>query len=300
MKTIRLNDLLTAPLLCLVVALTVAGPACSQASSLLWKIEGNGLAEPSWLYGTQHLMCGEDFVIPDYAVQRLKSSGALVLEIDLSDPAVQQRMMQLSRLPEGKRISESIQDEETRADIEEFLTLHFGAGLEQFGGMRPFMLATMAITAVAECEQAVESHDLHLVQEAMKLGTDVRALETVEFQFSLFDEIPLDDQVQELISIVQDPATERDKFRSMTELYRRQDIAGLYRLIGEDEFMQAHSELLIDERNRTWIPAMEEMSREKSMFYAVGAGHLPGDSGVINLLREAGYTLTPVSANKQL
>lgn len=296
MRANRSRKALAASLLCLVVSCTVAGPAFSQASSLLWKIEGNGLSEPSWLYGTQHLMCGEDFIIPEDALERLKTSDGLVLEIDLSDPAIQQQMMQLSQLPEGKRISESIDDDETRNEVEAFLTRHFGAGLEQFGGMRPIMLMTMATTAVAECEQAITSHDIHLMQEAKKLGTEIRALETVEFQFSLFDKIPLDHQVQELVSIVQDPAAERDKFRHMTELYRRQDIGGLYRLISEDEFMQAHNDLLIDERNRTWIPSMEEMSGEKSMFYAVGAGHLPGDMGVINLLREAGFTLTPVLA----
>ena len=296
MRKSRVKQFLTAPLLCFLASFSASGPAFSEEASLLWKIEGNGLDEPSWLYGTQHLMCGEDFIVPDHALERLKSSDGLVLEIDLSDPAIQQQMMQLSRLPDGKRISESIHDEDTRADVEEFLTLHFGAGLEQFGGMQPIMLTTMALTAIVECEQPIKSHDIHLMQKAMGFGTDITALETVEFQFSLFDRIPLGEQVQELVSLVRNPAEERDQFRSMTELYRSQDIGGLHQLITEDEFMRAHGELLIDQRNRTWIPAMEEMSRGKSMFYAVGAGHLPGESGVINLLREAGYTVTPAKA----
>lgn len=295
--TSRLKKFLTTSMLCFVVFITVAGPAVSHENSLLWKIEGNGLAEPSWLFGTQHVMCGEDFMVLDHALERLKSSDGLVLEIDLSDPAVQQQMMQLSRLPEGKGIPENIHDGEARSDVEDFFTLHFGAGLDRFGDTQPIMLMTMAITAIAECEEPIKSHDIHLMQEASKLGTDITALETVEFQFSLFDKIPIGQQVQELVSMVQDPATERDKFRSMTELYRRQDIDGLYQMIREDQFMQANDELLIDERNRAWIPGIEEMSRGKSMFYAVGAGHLPGENGVINLLRAAGYTLTPVSAD---
>lgn len=296
MKKSRLEQFPTTALLWFVVSFTVAGPALSQEASLLWKIEGNGLEEPSWLYGTQHLMCGEDFLVSEQALERLEASDGLVLEIDLSDPAIQQQMMQLSRLPKGKRISQSIHDEATHTAVEEFLTLHFGAGLEQFGSIQPIMLTTMATTAIAECEQPIKSHDIHLVKEATGFGTDITALETVEFQFSLFDRIPLGQQVEELVSIVQDPVAERNKFRRMTELYRRQDIGGLYQMIMEDEFMRANGELLIDQRNRTWIPAMEEMSRDKSMFYAVGAGHLPGENGVINLLRKAGYTLTPTEA----
>lgn len=295
MKTRRIKQFLTASLLFLVASFTAAGAAISAEASLLWKIEGNGLAKPSWLYGTQHVMCGEDFVVPEYALERLKSSDGLVLEIDLSDPNIQQQMMQLSRLPEGKRIAEYIHDDAVRNNVEQFLNDHLGAGLEQFGGIRPLTLMTMALASIAECEQPMQSHDIRLTQEAMQFEIAIDGLETVEFQFSLFDKIPLDRRVDELVvSIALDPEAGRQQLRTMTELYRRQDIDGLYQVIMEDEFMRANSELLIDHRNRTWIPAMEDMSRDNSMFYAVGAGHLPGESGVINLLRMAGYTLTPV------
>lgn len=296
MMNYRLKHALAASLLCFVVSFTLAGAAFCQESSLLWKIDGNGLAEPSWLYGTHHLMCGEDFAVSDEALDRLKASDALVLEIDLSDPAARQKMMKLSRLPDGKRIGEYIDDDAVRTDVEHFFDRHFGAGLDRFGSMQPLMLTTMALTALADCKQPIQSHDIHLMQEATRLGTEIEALETVEFQFSLFDEIPLERQVGELVAIVRDPATGRDEFRSMTERYLRQDIDGLYNLMSENEFWQAYGGLLVDERNQAWIPAMERISNNRSVFYAVGAGHLSGDKGVINLLREAGYTMTPVRA----
>ncbi|QOC23223.1 TraB/GumN family protein [Wenzhouxiangella sp. AB-CW3] len=290
---------LTAWLLYGLFSTAVAVPALAQDASLLWKIEGENLAGTSWLYGTHHLMCGEDFLVPDEAVESLQASDALALEIDMSDSAVQQQMMQLAQLPEGKNIADYIDSEEARETVDDFLSSHFGAGLDHFGNMQPILLATMAITAIAECEQALQSHDLHLMQKAMAQGINIKALETVEFQFGLFDDIPLDQQVEELVSVILDPEAGREEFRHMSRLYVDQDIEGIYQLINDDEFWQEYGDVLLDKRNQAWIPVMEEKSGAGSVFYAVGAGHLSGEKGVINLLREAGYTVTPVTTTGQ-
>ena len=58
--------------------------------------------------------------------------------------------------------------------------------------------------------------------------------------------------------------------------------------------MAPYEELLLVRRNENWIPVMERIMREGSAFFAVGAGHLGGPKGVVNLLRQAGYTVEPV------
>ncbi len=267
--------------------------ANAQESSLLWKIEGNGLSEPSWLYGTMHLMCGEDFAISDHVVSYLESSDALALEIDLSDSEVQQQMMHLMRLPEGKNISSYI-PEDKREDIDRFFTSNFGSGLDMLGEMKPLTLTSMSITAIVQCEQAFQSYDMYLMQKASEHGLEITALETVEFQFGLFDEIPLEDQVFELVKMIMDPESGRQEFQEMTRLYLSEDIEGMYQLIIDDEFWDAYRELLLYERNRAWIPQIAELSAEKTVLYAVGAGHLAGEYGVINLLRNEGFTVTAV------
>ncbi len=265
----------------------------AQETSLLWKIEGNGLESPSYLYGTMHLICGEDFVMAPEVTGALKQSSRLALEIDISDPEIMQKMMQLSVNPDGSNIKEYIR-EENREQVDAFFTTNYGAGLEQLGTMRPIALTSMVLMALLECEDEIQSYDGYLMTLAKKHEIEVSALETVEFQYGLFDEIPLDDQVDELVRIIIDPEEGRDEFRKMVETYLSQDIYTMYALVTEDEFWETYRDLLLYERNRAWIPEIARMSAEETVFYAVGAGHLAGDYGVINLLRNEGYTLTPV------
>ena len=82
---------------------------------------------------------------------------------------------------------------------------------------------------------------------------------------------------------------------NMAQIYISEDIEALYGYM--DEYMNHDVELMakfLDERNNNWIPEIAKMSKDVSTFYGVGAGHLGGKQGVINLLKKAGYTVTPI------
>jgi len=85
------------------------------------------------------------------------------------------------------------------------------------------------------------------------------------------------------------------EFADMISLYEAKDLQGMEmkmrEMFGDDRIFQ---EILVDRRNREWIPVMERMMREKPTFFAVGAGHLGGASGVIALLRRRGYRVEAV------
>jgi uncharacterized protein YbaP (TraB family) len=87
----------------------------------------------------------------------------------------------------------------------------------------------------------------------------------------------------------------------MTDVYKSQDINAMVTMISDDESgMGDFDELLVDMRNKNWIPIMEEKMKAGPVFFAVGAGHLAGKNGVIPLLMRAGYTLTPVKSSAQV
>ncbi|MBK6949221.1 MAG: TraB/GumN family protein [Haliscomenobacter sp.] len=77
-------------------------------------------------------------------------------------------------------------------------------------------------------------------------------------------------------------------------MYKNQDIEGMQGMLGADKEIAAFENLLLVNRNRKWIPIMEKMMSEKPTFFAVGAGHLGGPQGVVQLLRDSGYSLTPL------
>ncbi len=80
----------------------------------------------------------------------------------------------------------------------------------------------------------------------------------------------------------------------MVKAYTAEDINQLYEVIAENEMMGNFNELMLDNRNRNWIPVMEKNMKENQVFFAVGSGHLGGENGVINLLRTQGYELKPI------
>jgi uncharacterized protein len=89
----------------------------------------------------------------------------------------------------------------------------------------------------------------------------------------------------------------RQEFSKMVELYKQQNLQGLYAMTLKSEFeLENQQELLLNQRNRRWIPLLEGQMAEKPTFVAVGAAHLAGEQGVIALLRKQGYTLTPILA----
>lgn len=277
----------------LLVTFGIAGQLAAQENSLLWSIEGPGIKETSYLYGTMHILCSEYLDIPESVSSALQSTDLLALELDMTDPQMASQMMMLGMLPDGKTIMGYMNDDDTEL-LDAFLRQHYGAGLDQMGTMKPFMLSSMALLPLISCEGEQESVDGFLMMKALANNIPVTGLETVAFQTGLFDDIPLQDQVNELIELVRDTDAGMEEFQRLSRLYASQNIRGMYELITEDDFWQNYKDVLLDSRNKAWIPVIEELAREQRIFIGVGAGHLAGETGVINLLRERGFSVNPV------
>ena len=153
------------------------------------------------------------------------------------------------------------------------------------------MVETLILPSFIEGTPA--SYELTFVQRAKGQKKEILGLETVEFQTSLFDEIPYEDQAEDLVEMLSDRSAMESIFEQMIKVYKEEDIEGLYNA-SADYFNAQELEVLLHKRNRDWIPKMGEMAKDKSTFFAVGAGHLGGDDGVISLLKKAGYKVKPV------
>ena len=124
-------------------------------------------------------------------------------------------------------------------------------------------------------------------------------LETIEYQLSAIDSIPYDQQAQMLIESLRDKKKGADQLKLMVEMYTLQEIERMYSELGEDAAgSEEFEQILLTNRNKNWIPIIANMASEKPTLFAVGAGHLGGPQGVITLLKNQGYTLTPLSQVK--
>jgi uncharacterized protein YbaP (TraB family) len=133
------------------------------------------------------------------------------------------------------------------------------------------------------------------VELAGKQQSEVIGLETVEEQMALFDSIPYKDQAKMIMDMINNLPAARKEFKDLVNLYKSEKINELYTMTTNSNFdLSGSEELLLQDRNKKWIARIKSEIAEKPTFFAVGAAHLGGESGVIALLRKAGYKARPV------
>lgn len=275
----------------LVILLIWAGTATAQKSSLLWKISGNGLEKESYLFGTIHIICKEDFLMDERITSAFDQTEQLIMELDMSDPQLQSKMQQVSLNPGMKNLQNEL-DESTAKALDEFLIKSYGAGLAQLGILKPFVLSSMVLLKVLPCTE-VESYEGFFTSRASASGKPVAGLETVDFQVGIFDQIPQEIQLEELGKLITGDSSKQDLEKLMAT-YRLEDLDAMYEVMNSSGMVADYRVLMLDDRNKTWVPKIEEAMQSKSVFVAVGAGHLGGEFGVIALLKKAGYTVDPI------
>jgi len=262
-----------------------------EEKSLLWKISGNGLKESSYLFGTIHMICKDQFYMDERIEKALASSKVLAMELNMADPNLMAEMQQLSVNPGFANIKGEFSAEQAAA-LDKFLTDSYGAGLDQLGVLKPMVLSSMVLIKMLPCTEQI-SYEMFFTEKAKSQEIPVKGLETVAFQMGIFDEIPKKLQIDELGKMVTDPEG-MEEFDKLVGAYLEQDIDKLFGLIAENEMFQDYGDLLLENRNKNWIPKIEEMVKTQSTFIAVGSGHLGSETGVIQLLRDAGYTVEAV------
>ncbi|MFY7838819.1 MAG: TraB/GumN family protein [Lacibacter sp.] len=261
-------------------------------SSLLWEITGKDLKSPSYLFGTVHIICKEDYFMPAVVQEKFTNAEQVFLELDMDDPAMMMKMMTLLQLPKGQTIKQLFGDSAFAAFDKKYQKIT-GMSALMFNTFKPFMLMTMLSEKSLNCKTR-ESYEQTFIAIATKNGKDIKGLETLEDQVAVFDAIPDSVEVANLQSMIDDFDKNIEEFKKLIAVYKSQNVEAIYDLTkNSKDLMDAENELLV-KRNSKWIPVMQKNMESKSCFFAVGAAHLGGNIGVINLLRKQGYTVTPV------
>ena len=137
-----------------------------------------------------------------------------------------------------------------------------------------------------------------MIMQQLRSGSEkkpVNGLETAAFQAGLFDSIPYEQQAKELVNYIDSADENKKATRQLAELYVHQDLDSIGQLSDKDDpGMSGYMDLLLYNRNRKWARELDTLLHGKSLLIAVGAAHLPGKEGVIELLRREGYTVDPV------
>jgi len=280
--------------LCIALAFlgTFGLTAQDQEKSLLWEVSGNGLEKSSYIFGTIHATC--DATLDDKTKKALDETSLVVMELDMDDPGLQAAMMQGMQMKDGKTIADMTTDEEY-ALLSDFFKEQAGIPLASLGGMKPFILSSLLLPKMLDCP--MQSLEASLLSVAKEQGEEVLGLETVAEQLSVFDEIPYEDQLEGVLKSAKEGLEEgKSLMKEMMAEYEEGDISGLKALMVKDEdaMTAKHLDVLLDNRNKNWIPKIITHAKEQPTFFGVGAGHLAGEMGVIKLLEKEGYTVKAV------
>jgi uncharacterized protein YbaP (TraB family) len=260
--------------------------------SLLWEVSGKSLKKPSFLYGTFHLMCKNDLFFSENLKTALNQSDVLMLELDMDDPKIAMGGLMSLAMKENKKLRDLISETEYNK-VSDYFRDSLNTPLFFLESVQPMLLQSLLYSKLIPCSQMTSPE-----QELMKLikskRKPVEGLETLEFQASVFEKIPYQVQAKMLLKSIDSIEFQRLSFLEMLETYKSQDLDKLNSIASNETEMKSFEDALLNDRNKNWVQKMAVSMPEKSFFFAVGAGHLPGESGIIALLRNQGFTVRPI------
>lgn len=268
------------------------GPLPSSSKHMLFRVRGpNGAT--LYLLGSVHLLSQDAATLPpqvDSAFDRAKT-----LSLETSFDSIQMRaaeLMMRGRLSNGATLRSTLSP--SAVPKVDSLLRSYGLTLEQVNGFKPWFVS-MLLAQVAMQKMGFQAQygvDMQLNARAKAAGKPVFGLESADFQLGLFDGLSTADQEQMLIG---DAAPEQDAkdLTAIRDAWVVGNVAALDSLLNRrlDSAPSLRNALLTN-RNRSWIPKLEELIKGKDdALVVVGAGHLVGKDGVLELLKAKGYTI---------
>lgn len=282
-----------------IVAFIVLFLFLSAQAQLLWKVSGNGLSKPSYLFGTHHLIEKEQIKDFDKIIAIAGQTDAVVGEMDMSDMLGMQLKMIKGAMMKDSTIKELLSDSDYILVDNEFKQV-MGMGMNKLGKMKPMLLSTlysvMIYTKLNNLKKQPEAVDILFQKKAKKSKKSVIGLETIEQQIDLlFNSLPLKLQAEILVKGVKEKEKGVELLKKMNEAYLAGDLVKIEALNNEDNDMTPEvKKILIEDRNANWIKQLSTLIPTESCFVAVGCMHLVGETGLINQLRKAGYIVEAV------
>ena len=263
----------------------------SQAQ-LLYQISGNGLNEASYLYGTIHILPKDKFELSNSLKRAFDASTTIAMEVDLDMSGAEKiALAQKVMLPDGKTLKDFMAAQDY-LQLKAYCidSLQWSESkFERSSKLKPMFFSSVLIQ---ENMSNMASYEMEFNKMAKKKKKETIGLETIEFQLGLFDQLPMQTQVDML---KQDYKSDMKNYDTLLACYLREDLETLGKLMAEETSAYPEfNELLLVQRNKSWIAPMRAQMQKESTFFGVGAAHLSGPDGVVALLRAQGFTVTAI------
>lgn len=290
---------LTLLLVLIAVRPALPGEPVSYGQGLLWRVERDGVA-PSYLFGTIHITDERVNDLPGPVRAAFEEAESATFEVIMTDE-VQMKMGRAMVLADGRTL-DAILGPELFGQVAE-AGQRYGMSPAQLRHFKPWALSIIFSVPQAELARNATGDmplDQALQAEAFETGKSVYALESADEQIAVFNSMPEADQVAMLAAAVEDNGAVERVFEAMVRNYLKRDIAAILEQMAEQtkemdpRFLELFMRRFNEERNHKMVERMDEMLDDGGTFIAVGALHLPGETGLLRLLERRGYQIARV------
>lgn len=282
----------------ILLLIALLGAVINSQAQLFYRVSGNGLEKPSYIFGTHHLAPLSVLDSIPSVMKSLDEVSQVVGEIDmLTIDQMQMAMkMQPFMMAPADSTLQAVLGEEKYQKAQTLFQEQVGMPLSMFNTMRP-MVATTLLNMAAIKKDLPESNlaeqlDMAMQKRGAERGLAIRGLETVEEQAAiLYDTLPIRIQAETLMENLENSEKTIESARKLNRCYLDGDLEGLYRLSQDGSEDSAFMDALLVKRNNNWLSQLPAMMSERPTLLVVGALHLSGPDGLVVRLRSAGYTV---------
>lgn len=276
--------------------------ALSANAQLLWKVSGKGLEKPSYIFGTYHL---SPLSIKDSITsmpQAIKETSQVYGEVVMSDmmsPAFMQSVQQQMMMPKDSTL-QSLLTPEQYEKVGKVIKDNMMVDIAMLNQLKPAAINQQLVLLFymkhTPGYNPQEQLDSFFQQQAQQQGKKVGGLETAQSQIDiLFNSQSLQRQADLLYCLANDINKTIEQSKRLITAYEQQDLDAILQLMKEHDGnscdpLPSEMEALLDNRNKIWVEKMPNIMQTPT-FFVVGAGHLPGDCGILQLLKKQGYTV---------
>ena len=285
----RILTILALSLLCL-----------TSNAQLLWKISGNGIKKPSYIVGSHHACTFQYCDSIPGLMKAFEMVDNVIGEYDMvksqqMSPEETIKLQSMMMMPADTSFA-SLFSEDEKAKLDEFLKSKLGVPSDMLATLKPIAIMitvqNKVIMEVLPDAATMTGMDKYMQTFADYKGKGVGGLETMNYQMELLFGGSLESQADALLEYI-DTGNTKELMTKLTDAYKSQDLDQLWDIF-MDQISEYDYDNVVTVRNKNWEKQMKELLPKQSTLFVVGAGHLPGEKGMINLLREAGYKVKSV------
>ncbi|MFC4231945.1 TraB/GumN family protein [Parasediminibacterium paludis] len=267
--------------------------------SLLWRISGKNLQQPSYLFGTIHLQDKKVFNFPDSLYTAIEKCSVFALEVNpdsINNNMADYLSTKYEKFTPNKKKSKKLKELLTKEELDLLQKKLKKTDNVQVGDItlkQAYLLKDKLLASNENTDNMSTFMDAFLYKIALDKSKNIAGLEPLSNQMDLLDDLDYTEKDAKLL--LANLQKQDQALNKLSEIYLDKNIEGIQNWV--NLLPKDYEDKLLSKRNRVMLKSMDSIMQQQSLFAAVGAAHLPSSNGLINLLKQSGYTVEPVICN---